>query len=93
MKKNHETNKQQQGGPLVSMCSKQVRSQGVPREYPDEWLELRWIRASQTSPIPLHVKVRGKSVKEVAVENPWSRGGHTHTHIYIHVQVRARHRI
>ena len=29
--------------------------------------------------VPLHVKVRGKSVKEVAAENPLSRGGHTHT--------------
>ena len=27
---------------------------------------------------PLHVKGGGKSVKEVAVENPLSRGGHTH---------------
>ena len=40
MKKDHENNEQRQGGTLVSMCSKQVRSQGVPREYPDEWLEL-----------------------------------------------------
>ena len=28
---------------------------------------------------PLRVKVGGKTVKEVAVENPLSRGGHTHT--------------
>ena len=32
--------------------------------------------------IPLHVKVRGKAVKEVAEENPLSRGGHTHTHTW-----------
>ena len=29
MKKNHGTNEQRQGGPLVSMCSKQVRQSGV----------------------------------------------------------------
>ena len=53
MKKDHENNEQRQGGPLESVRWKQVRSQGVPREYPDEWLELRWIRPSQTSLIPL----------------------------------------
>ena len=29
--------------------------------------------------MPLHGKVGGKTVKEMAVENPSSRGGHTHT--------------
>ena len=33
--------------------------------------------------MPLHVKGGGKSVKEVAVENPLSRGGHTHTRTHI----------
>ena len=32
--------------------------------------------------VPLHVKVRGKSVKEVAVENPLSRGGHTQVAVF-----------
>ena len=41
--------------------------------------QLRWIRLVTGSLIPLHVKVRGKSVKEVAVGNALSRGGHTHT--------------
>ena len=54
--KDHENNEQRQGGPLESVRWKQVRSQGVPREYPDEWLELRWIRPSQTSLIPLLVE-------------------------------------
>ena len=34
----------------------------------------------QRCPVPLRVKVCGKLVKEVVVENPLPRGGHTHTH-------------
>ena len=37
---------------------------------------LAWL--GKQLPCPLHGKVGGKSVKEVAVENPLSRGGHTH---------------
>ena len=33
--------------------------------------------AREGAAMPLHVKGGGKSVKEVAVENPLSRGGHT----------------
>ena len=55
-----------------SLCSTlQVRSQGVPREYPDEWLELRWIRPGQTSLIPLLAKGGGGK--------PFVQGW-THTH-------------
>ena len=74
--KDHENNEQRQGGPLESVRWKQVRSQGVPREYPDEWLELRWIRPSQTSLIPL------------LVEKWWWKtlcpgwDTHTHTHFF-----------
>ena len=39
---------------------------------------LAWL--GKQLPCPLHVKGGGKSVKEVAVENPLSRGGHTHIH-------------
>ena len=36
-----------------STYQEQVRDRGVPQSYPDEWLELRWIRPGQTSLIPL----------------------------------------
>ena len=41
---------------------------------------LAWL--GKQLPCPLHVKAGGKTVKEVAVENPLSRGGHTHTRSY-----------
>ena len=43
---------------------------------------LRWARLDVTGlrTTPLRVKLGGKLVQEVAVENPLPRGGHTHTH-------------
>ena len=39
-----------------STYQEQVRDRGVPQSYPDEWLELRWIRPGQTSLIPLQCR-------------------------------------
>ena len=58
--------------------SQGVSRLNIPRRH---GMELRCDQGKPNDPrSPLHVKVRGKSVKEVAVENPLSRGGHTHTH-------------
>ena len=43
-----------------STYQEQVRDRGVPQSYPDEWLELRWIRPGQTSLIPLQCRRREK---------------------------------
>ena len=54
---------EQQQNKNVSGCStyqEQVRDRGVPQSYPDEWLELRWIRPGQTSLIPLQCRRREK---------------------------------
>ena len=59
-----------------STYQEQVRDRGVPQSYPDEWLELRWIRPGQTSLIPLQCrrekrKRRGFTSIQML---------HTHTH-------------
>ena len=46
-----------------STYQEQVRDRGVPQSYPDEWLELRWIRPGQTSLIPLQCRRREKKEK------------------------------
>ena len=43
-----------------STYQEQVRDRGVPQSYPDERLELRWIRPRQTSLIPLQCRRREK---------------------------------
>ena len=48
-----------------STYQEQVRDRGVPQSYPDEWLELRWIRPGQTSLIPLQCKGEKKEKGEV----------------------------
>ena len=43
-----------------STYQEQVRDRGVPQSYPDEWLELCWIRPGQTSLTPLQCRRREK---------------------------------
>ena len=73
----------------MTACSKvvQVHSQTSLTASPDTTIaSLRQVGVSSLTNVfhptdcqfPLHVKGGGKSVKEVAVENPLSRGGHTH---------------
>ena len=60
-----------------STYQEQVRDRGVPQSYPDEWLELRWIRPGQTSLTPLQCR-RGEKRKRKGFTS--IRMLHTHTH-------------
>ena len=61
----------------IQLIKKQVRDRGVPQSYPDEWLELRWIRPGQTSLIPLQCRRREKRKRRGFTS---SQMLHAHTH-------------
>ena len=61
-----------------STYQEQVRDRGVPQSYPDEWLELRWIRPGQTSLIPLQCRRREKR-KRRGFTSIQMLHAHTHT--------------
>ena len=65
-----------------STYQEQVRDRGVPQSYPDEWLELRWIRPGQTSLIPLQCRRREKR-KRRGFTSIQMLHAHTHTHHFV----------
>ena len=70
-----------------STYQEQVRDRGVPQSYPDEWLELRWVRPGQTSLIPLQCRRKEKR-KRIGFTSIQML--HTHRHRHTRTQ-RDRH--
>ena len=73
-----------------STYQKQVRDRGVPQSYPDERLELRWIRPGQTSLIPCNVE--GEKIEKGEVLDLFRCYTHrdTHTHARAHTYTHFR---
>ena len=62
------------------------RRPGVPQSYPDEWLELRWIRPGQASLILL----LGDTNYPLILHVTSSLHTHTHTHTYTYIHTHTR---